>query len=485
MNFSRLISSVVLCILLIPTATLANQGESLPAFSKDLDGQIFTISGSNTVGANLAPSWAKRYLQAKGLSAVSIKNTDVENEYVVEGNNGNKRVSIYIKAHGSSTGFKSLLSQDADIAMASRKIKENENQALDPEALRMTEFESEHVVAIDGLAIIVHPDNPINELNVEQVAKIFSGQVSNWSEIGGYNHDINLYARDGKSGTWDTFKNLVLRKQVTLQPGTPRFESNDQLSDTVSKDHGAIGFVGLASVRSAKALGISEESTHPLQPEALFVATEDYPLSRRLFMYTKPNEMNMYVTEFLSFAQSGSGQDVVEQVGFVSQRPMSIASLDGEKVEGPEPYINLIQNGERLSINFRFKSGSSTLDNKAKRDVARLVQYIQSPENAHKTIQLIGFGDLKKSDQRSKVLSKLRALSVKFELQRYGVSTEPVAGFGSYLPVASNDGNSRTKNQRVEVWVFDEEYKRSIRQRDEKQSRAKENKKLSELVSSF
>ena len=429
---------------------------TLTPLSQEVTGQLFKISGSNTVGANLAPSWAKSYLESKGLVSVEIYPTTVENEFIVEGLNNGETVSIPISAHGSSTGFKALLNDEANIAMSSRKIKDKENQLIDSEG-RMVSFEAEHVVAIDGLAVIVHPDNPISELSVEEIAHIFAGNIQNWSQLGGPDLAIQPHARDDKSGTWDTFKNLVLQKRFKLKENTPRFESNDLLSKKVSTIPGAIGFVGLASVLDSKPLAVSEDYTTPLLPHPLFVATEDYPLSRRLFMYTKPNETNFFVNEFLNFIQGTNGQKTVSQVGFVSQMPVSIAAKDADTLDAPESYIDLIRTRERLSINFRFQEGSATLDNKAKRDVARLVKYMRTPGNEQKSVQLIGFGDLKKSDQRSMVLSKLRALSVKFELQRYGISTEPVAGFGSYLPVASNLGQGKVKNQRVEVWLIGED----------------------------
>ncbi len=434
------------------TISFAKSPGALSKIKKHQKGLLFTISGSNTLGAKLAPTWAKHYLAAKGLKNVTVSSEDIKNEYIVEGKNANNSIYISIKAHGSSTGFKALLNNEAEVAMSSRKIKKTESDSLAP-SNRMTDFGSEHIVAIDGLAIIVHPNLPIDRLNVSKIADIFSGEITNWSQLNGPNVPIKPHARDKNSGTWDTFNNLVLRKQYQLTTSTPRFESNDELSNRVSNTFGAIGFVGLASVHNAKPLAIYESYTKPMLPKPLLVATEDYLLSRRLYMYTNPSLENEYVMEFLEFIQTQRGQNIVSQVGFVSQTPVIIPTPDSQIQGAPIAYIQATKNAQRLSLNFRFDKGSSELDNKAKRDLVRLAEFMKAENNKSKELLLIGFGDSKNNDKRSVILSKHRALAVKYALQKLGVKTHALEGLGSYLPVAENKNAGKVKNRRVEVWI--------------------------------
>lgn len=428
----------------------------LSEFSSTESGLLFTLHGSNTVGARLAPNWAKDYLSAKGIVEPVILKSEIENEYRVVGTSKHdKAVYIDIAAHGSSTGFASLLKGTVDIAMSSRSIKDDEVKSL-AHLGGMRSFEAEHVVAIDGLAIIVNKSNPVSSLTVDTIGKIFSGEIKNWQKLNGQNSPINLYARDDNSGTWDTFKSLVLQNGYKLNERALRFESNDQLSDRVATDDGGIGFVGLASVRQAKLLAVSDGDSRPLKPRPLFVATEDYPLSRRLYMYASPIQNNSYVSEFLDFAESDLGQNRVDDIGFVSLKPISV--LAEADMSAPEDYLALVDKGERLSINFRFLEGSSQLDNKALRDVERLANYLKGIEGSGAHVQLIGFGDEKSSRNRELVLSRMRALAVKTALYKRGISSEPVVGFGSWLPVASNNDKGKIKNQRVEVWVYDNEH---------------------------
>ncbi|HCM06070.1 MAG TPA: hypothetical protein DIC30_08695, partial [Oceanospirillales bacterium] len=412
-----------------------------------------TIQGSNTIGAKLAPALVSSYLKSIGAEGVEFT-SNVENESQITAkmsanhSRGNNDVVIDIAAHGSSTGFKALKLGSADIAAASRPAKKKEIEQLS-QMTELTSRGSEHIIGIDGLAIIVHPDNQLTEMDVQQIADIYSGKVSNWSELGGHEGAITLYARDNKSGTWDSFKRMVLGKS-TLDMSALRFESNDELSDSVSKDRNAIGFVGLPSVRQSKLLAISDGDGKALKPNQLTIGTEDYALSRRLYFYTDDNPENKHVMPFMQFVQSVEGQKIVSENGFIAQylhvvKPTNFSDL-------PLGFQLLAGEGQRLTVNFRFKKGSAKLDNRALQDIERLVDF--SKQNPDQKLILIGFGDPKKSKDRSQLLSKLRAMAVRRELVKQGVYPKHNYGYGEQLPVASNDREAgRVKNRRVEVWL--------------------------------
>lgn len=419
--------------------------------STDSTVTLLRIQGSNTIGEHLAPKLAVAYLEAKGIKNVRIQASGVENERIVKGDliSQGKTVQILIAAHGSSTGFKALLENSADIWASSRPVKEKEVA----EALQfadLTGVNSEHILGIDGLAIIVNPKNKITELNKLQLAQIFAGEVTNWSQVGGEDRPITLYARDDKSGTYDSFKALVLSETQKLSPTALRFESSDVLSASVVKDEGGIGFIGMAYVGQSKLLAIADGATQAFKPSKLSVATEDYALSRRLFFYSDDKPANPYVVEFLRFAEGINGQQLVEASGFISQNVSALQpKLAGDL---PEDYLALVKNAERLTVNFRFQSGSAKLDNKANRDIERLAYYLAN-QGKGKKVYLIGFGDKRKSEDRSKLLSKLRAMAVRRELVRYNLYPEETTGYGEFNPVAGEESASSNKNSRVEVWI--------------------------------
>lgn len=478
-------SFIIFFLFLFASNTLSAQEnntakESPPPLAKTDQGLLFTIKGSNTIGAKLAPHWTKHYLEQRGLKSVTIIPGAIDNEFRVGGLNGEVRAYVDIYAHGSSTGFMGLKDNSADIAMSSRPIKYDENESIS-KIIDLNDFEAEHVVALDGLAIIVHPENPIKTLSVQQIREIFSGNINNWKELNGTDAPIARYARDHKSGTWETFSTIVLGKNHFLSRQTQRFESSKMLSQNIYQNPYGIGFVDLSSIGNNKALAISDAQNQAIHPKVAFIATEDYPLSRRLYMYSLPNKLNVHAKYFLDFIQSDSGQQLVEDSGFISQRPLSIAIND---LSGPEEYLDVVKKGERLSINFRFKSNSSALDNKAKQDIMRLVDYMQAPEQRNKIIQLIGFGNTKDRNRRSLLLSKLRATSVKTELRKHSVNTASVIGFGDHFPIASSTGESRHKNQRVEVWIFDQKYKQLLQNIKKDVSIKVQNRNTSNLLSS-
>jgi len=412
---------------------------------------LFTMHGSNTVGESLAPSLVMSYLREKGATNLRVEKTEIENEKWVKGDLAKlgKTVQVAIAAHGSSTGYKGLMSGEAQVWASSRPVKEKEADA----AFTITDLrspDSEHVLGIDGLAIVVNPVNSVTHLSKEQLGLIYSGQVTNWSEVGGPNLPISLYARDENSGTWDSFKNMVLGKQYKLSGSAQRFESSENLVRNVMQNQGGIGFIGMAFVGQSKLLAISDGPTQAFKPSQLTVATEDYALSRRLFLYTHSDEENEYVNEFMAYSLGVQGQSIVRTEGFISQ---NVESMDvGLSDDLPDDYLNMVNGAKRLSVNFRFQEGSAQLDNKALMDIQRLAYYIRQ-QGANAEVLLIGFGDKRKNESRSKLLSKLRAMAVRRELARLGIYPKETTGYGDFNPVASFHGASRVKNRRVEVWV--------------------------------
>ena len=414
-----------------------------------MQGRIFTIQGSNTIGATLAPELVKGWMQSRGLQWVSILEAPIANEQRVVGIHpqSGKQVSVEVKAHGSSSGFKAMMAGEADIAASSRRIKQKEKIKLG-ELGDLQSASSEQVVGIDGIAVIVNSQNHLSHLSTDDVARIFAGDITNWKALGGRDSAITIYARDDKSGTWDTFRNLVLGKKHQLSNKAKRFESNAALSDRVANDPGAIGFVSLNTIGRAKALAVAAGRSRALKPERLTVATEDYALSRRLYFYLPAVSPNAYAQDFLSWVAAKPGQDVVERVGYI---PQSVKPLVADIQDAPYEYQTLVASNQRLSVNFRFENGKAKLDNKAARDIKRLADFMT---NKRGKLTLIGFSE-NDGHSMDKLLSQLRAKVVKIALIRAGVSRAQLEshGYGRYMHLAEgNNLSAYIKNRRVEVW---------------------------------
>lgn len=438
----------VLLLLLLPFYAVA---AALPVPDQ---GPALRIQGSNTIGAALGPALVKGLMEHQGLQAVHAEPGEGANEQRVIGKTRQgKSVIIEVAAHGSSTGFSALKNASADLAASSRPIKDSELVDLEPLG-DLKSPEAEQVIAIDGLAIILHPQNPLTTLNTAQLAQIFNGEVSTWEALGGTGGAIHLYARDDQSGTYDTFKELVLRlRGKPLAASAQRFESSEGLSDAVSHDPHGIGFIGLPYVRQAKAVAIVDGDSQPMPALTSLIATEDYPLSRRLYFYWPPANRNPWAKALVDFTQSSKGQAIVAANGFIAQQVQAIGVAPRDSM--PESYQAIARDAQRLTVNFRFEEGSASLDNKARQDLQRVVAYIRSHGKLDRHVTLVGFGDAKNDPQRAALLSKLRAMAVRRELVKSGVVLRDIRGFGAQMPVAANTADEgRIKNRRVEVWVY-------------------------------
>ncbi|CAI8940836.1 hypothetical protein EON09_19695 [Pseudomonas soli] len=411
------------------------------------------IQGSNTIGAALGPALVRGLLQAQGASAIERQPGVSANETTLHAVDRNGLpLHIDIAAHGTSTGFAALARGEADLAAASRPISDSELQQL--QALgNLRGAGSEQVIALDGVAVITHPDNPLAQLTTTQLAQVFSGQLQRWEQLGVPGGAIHLYARDDRSGTFETFNALVLAPHnQALAPQARRFESADALAAQVMADRQAIGFSGLGTVHQTKVLAVAEGDAPALLPSRALVASEDYPLSRRLFFYL-PAHATPQARALAEFAQSPAGQAIVADQGFVSQqiKPQPVPAQAGM----PPRYRALASEAQRLSVNFRFQEGSASLDNKALRDVQRVGDYLRQAGKLQGKVVLVGFGDPKETPGRAALLSRLRAMAVRRELARAGVQARDVTGMGDELPVADNDlQQGRLRNRRVEVWVY-------------------------------
>ena len=412
------------------------------------------IQGSNTIGANLGPALVQAMLAQQGLHDIHSVPASPPNEHSIVGTDASgQQVRVDVAAHGSGTGFAALKAGKADLIASSRPIKDRELVEL--EALGdLKSPDAEQIIAIDGLAIILHPGNPLNQLNTEQLAQIFSGQISTWEALGGITGPIHLYARDEQSGTWEIFKELVLsRTGNPLSHNAQRFESSEQLSDAVSNDPQGIGFIGLPYIRAAKPVAIVDGPSQPMLPLNSLIASEDYPLSRRLYFYLPPATSNPWARALISFTQSAQGQSIVAQNGFVAQSVQATSVTPGAHM--PRDYQTLTTQAQRLSVNFRFEEGSASLDNKARQDLLRVADYLKANGKLDRQVTLVGFGDAKDDPERAQLLSKLRAMAVRRELVKSGVVLREIRGYGAQMPVAANtEDEGRIKNRRVEVWVY-------------------------------
>jgi glucose/mannose transport system substrate-binding protein len=282
------------------------------------------LHGSNTIGKDLVPALCEDFLKFEGATSVQRKPGAKEDETDIEAvlpSESAEPLTFEVQAHGSKTAFEDLATGKCDIGLASRQINSDEAQQCALGGLGdMFSPACENVLGSDGIAVFVNKINPISALTKQQIADIFSGRITDWSQLGGNPGPVDLYAPDDKSGTFDTFRSLVLGAR-TLSPRASRYENSAKLSDEVAADANGIGIAGMVFVRGNKALGVSEGGARPLLPTPFTVTTGEYPLSRRLFLYIPANPQNKWTRKFVEFALSElGGRSKLTPTGFFARK---------------------------------------------------------------------------------------------------------------------------------------------------------------------
>jgi phosphate transport system substrate-binding protein len=250
-------------------------------------------TGSDTL-VNLALAWAERYMDE------------------------NPQVRISVTGGGSGTGIASLINGTVQIANASREMSKEEIAQAEKNGIKPVRF----TVALDGIAVVVNKDNPVNSLTLAQISDMYTGKTRRWSEVGGEDRPVVLLSRESNSGTYVYFLEQVIRggdpKGTALfSPETLLMPSSQGISSEVLQNRNAIGYDGLGYVTPAqKVIAVARTSAGPwVLPSVKTVLDATYPVSRPLYMYTA-GEPSGAVKRYLDWVM-GAGQELVTGIGFV------------------------------------------------------------------------------------------------------------------------------------------------------------------------
>jgi len=252
------------------------------------------VKGSDTM-VNLGQAWAEKYMEE------------------------NLGDFVAVTGGGSGTGLSSLISSTCDIATSSRNIKQKEIDLAKQKGVNPYEIK----VGLDGLAVVVNPQNPVSKLTLQQLADIFTGKATNWKEVGGKDLKIDILSREVNSGTHVYFKEHVLRKgdangKEEFAPGALMLSSSQAIADEVAGNPSAIGYYGMGYI-SAKQKAVSvakDEKSEFITPVIENVINGKYPISRPLFLYTNKEPAGL-VKKFIDFTLSKEGQEIVLKTDFV------------------------------------------------------------------------------------------------------------------------------------------------------------------------
>jgi phosphate transport system substrate-binding protein len=285
---------VGLLVLLAAWLLLGRQpGEPAPAVAVESPSQTIENKGSDTL-VNLALAWAENYMQIY------------------------PEVRLSVTGGGSGTGIAAMINGTVDIANASRAMKAEERAAVEESGAAPVEF----VVARDAIAVVVHPSNPVDQLTLQQISDMYTGKITNWSQVGGEDRPIVLLSRESNSGTYVYFLENVIRlgdkeSELLFSPDTLLMPSSEGISTEVRQNPNAIGYDGLGYVtHDQKMLAVARDDAGPyVLPSVETVNDESYPISRPLYMYTAGEPVGE-VKAYLDWVLS-EGQALVPELGFV------------------------------------------------------------------------------------------------------------------------------------------------------------------------
>ena len=254
--------------------------------------ETINIDGSNTM-VHLVTEWSQAYM---------LKHPEIK---------------IIVTGNGSGTGLASLIQGNIHLCASSRPIKPKEVEDAKKKNIIPVEF----AVAKDAISIIINPGNPLNELTMEQLKKLYTGSIADWKMLAGNNVKVQPLSRESSSGTYEYFMEHVLKKE-DFAKRTMMLPATSGVISTVAADNGAIGYVGIGYAHEAadkvKIVAIKQDADSPaIAPSEKSVLDGSYPISRDLYFYADGNPTGA-VKDFVDFCLSPEGQDLVEKAGFVA-----------------------------------------------------------------------------------------------------------------------------------------------------------------------
>ncbi len=409
------------------------------------------IHGSNVLGAQLIPMLVTDWLHRIGYSGIQRREL------------GHGRTDIY--AHddigpliveidgrgGTAPGIADLIADKTDIVMATRQPDAREIKAAWHSG-DLTAPDQEWVVALDGLTVITAPGNPVTDLSQAQLRDIVSGRIRDWRELGGRPGPIALCIRKPNSDAFELLSGLVLGG-ARSSPKAGAYDTDDQIVSAIAANDNALGIIGLRALpRGVKAVALRVGS-QSIYPDKVAVGSEDYPLMRRLYLYT--NTMPSALGRgFVEYAITPAAQALVGRSGFAS------LGLDSAYDMLPDPgnreYAQIVANARRVPTAIHFSGGLDFLDSRGRQDLDRLVEFLRQPGNLrHRKVVLVGFASPNPKTPFQAILdSNDRVDSVSREMLKAGINVVVARGVGGWKNLLAPDqAAARLRNERVEVWI--------------------------------
>jgi phosphate transport system substrate-binding protein len=435
------------------------------------------FSGSSTMAEVLMPALVEGFALRRGFQ---VRREALDGDHFIyvlrNGTNGRVVGRFTFRVTTTDEGFADLLANEADIVMALREIRPDERtRASDAGMGDMTQRNRSRVLALDAMVPIVASSNPVRAISTQDLARVFSGQITNWSVLGGPDAPIDLHLPAEGTGLAQAVEDRLLGPDgLSLTRGIVRHKLSSALARSVITDPFALGLASFAETASTRMLTLTGTCGFSLSASRRTIKTEDYPLTSPMFLYLPARRLPKLAREFLAYTRGPAAQIVIRRVGFVDQAPEEIViNRQGDRfanaltAAGPEVSLTELQRMiqtlrpmARLTTSFRFEAGSSRLDAQSRSNVAQLARALEAGAYDARRLLFVGFSDGDGPASPNLEIAGKRAVAVRDAViaaaETAGLDrvTLDVDAFGEAMPMACDDSSwGRQVNRRVEVWV--------------------------------
>ncbi|MGO4914554.1 phosphate ABC transporter substrate-binding/OmpA family protein [Pseudogemmobacter sp. W21_MBD1_M6] len=445
---------------------------NLQAFVAEL-----TLSGAASMGEVLLPALIEAFAVTEGLLVRRVVQDDIRFRYILrDAASGHDVARFGFRLTNTDEGFADLLANEADIAMALREPNPVELAlALDAGLGDLRAAARGRIVALDGLVPVVAAGNPVRSMAMVDLGRIFSGEVSNWADLGAMDAPIMLHLPVETSGTAQDFDARVMRAAgLASSEGVIRHMTQSDLADAVAADPFAIGISTYSETGNTRILALRGSCGFPAAASYASLKSEDYPLTAPLFLYTPARRQPQIVRAFFEYLRSPAAQLVIRRAGFVDEGPLDIpVSAQGERlanaIEGAGAEVSLddlkrmvdtLRSAKRLTTTFRFEGGATDLDAQSRSNVLLLAQALETGIYDERELIFVGFSDGLGDAAANLGIARKRAEAVREAVRIAAATADPARltltaeAFGEAMPMACDDTDwGRQINRRVEIWV--------------------------------
>ncbi|WP_293572908.1 phosphate ABC transporter substrate-binding/OmpA family protein [Phaeobacter sp.] len=449
-------------------------GPGCPSLS-DFVAEI-SLSGSSTMAEVLMPALIEGFALRNGFQTRRDALPDGNFEYVLLQQTGQTAARFSFFVSNTDEGFADLLANQADIVMALREIRpEERSRAAEIGLGDMTGPNRSRVLALDAMVPVVAPSNPVQALSVQDLAGVLTGEIANWSRLGGPDAPITVHLPVAESGLAQAIDDRLVPPDVEqLGNRLRRHDRGSTLVRVVATDPFALGFASFAETSTARVLTLQGPCGFSLRASRRSIKTEDYPLTAPMFLYLPSRRLPKLAREFLSYVRGPGAQIVIRRAGFVDQAPERIPmNAQGDRLAnaiagaGAEVSLQELQrlitglSGlQRLTTSFRFEPGSTRPDAQSRSNILQLARALEAGEYDARRLVFVGFSDGDGGAEANRAIAMKRAEAVRdaviaaaetANLERTQIDLD---AFGEALPMACDDQRwGRQVNRRVEIWV--------------------------------